>query len=331
MSKDIVKRCNGIYSAIEMKLKEKLLASGWDPSYSDHMSLRLKTIGPSEEMARPYMVVSCAPDIEELMNSIFQLPEVVRLLSTHQTNGHPLGQLIIPYPPRYTNDQFDTRVFYRESANCLDETYCGAEIILRNGPEDQDRQGLRATFGGMLEVSYGRMGIRHYGMTVGHAIRSFQRNLVTSTMVAPSMPLTHSADVSSFTSNPPASFIGQALDPQDLPGVKSGRSIPSHDWALFEVSSPRPNLATPPQPATTGEKSNAHPILIPEKPHFQDGISPPVLLLGASGCSRYGELSEAPARLWIAQTEDFVDAYMLEMSELSGKFPHRISQHKSCP
>lgn len=190
VSKDIVKRCNGIYSAIEMKLKEKLLASGWDPSYSDHMSLRLKTIGPSEEMACPYVVVSCAPDIEELMNSVFQLPEVVRLLSNYQTNGHPLGHLIIPYPPRYTNDQFDTRVFYRESVNCLDETYCGAEIILRNGPEDQDRQGLRATFGGMLEVSYGRMGIRHYGMTVGHAIRSFQRNLVTSTMVAPSMPLT---------------------------------------------------------------------------------------------------------------------------------------------
>lgn len=115
--------------------------------------------------------------------------------------------------------------------------------------------------------------------------------------------------------------LGQPLDPRQLPGVTAGRADLAYDWCLFELNGPRLNRAIHPCGNPIDDELGSvttHPILVAENPHFHDGTSDPVLVLGAAAGPRRGEISGVQARIWLAHSECFVDAYVLETDDDEG-------------
>jgi hypothetical protein len=116
--------------------------------------------------------------------------------------------------------------------------------------------------------------------------------------------------------------VGRPLATEQLPGITANRVRHAYDWGLFEISRPQPNRAVHPSGEELNPASSSdtfHPILNAQKPHFQDITSDPVLLLGGTSGTRRGELSRSTARIWLADSEDFVDAYVMETDGTYGK------------
>jgi hypothetical protein len=308
------------YNSIRPLIEARLLAHLEADRRPFTMVPRL--VGRTEGSATVHIVMFCAPNLEEIVNGIFTSAPVQDLLRLPSSDVS-LGFVVIPRSPTMTNALVDTHVFCHPSYTSTHNTYCGAPILLKLGNKDTGQEFLgRATFGGIVKATYGDGETRFYGMTANHPIESLQKQHDTIVTEEPSQGRAkdNMFDLSHWISD--NAVIGQPLNLRELPGVSANRASPSYDWSLIQMKNSRQNLASQNlQPSENGsfQLGRSHSILIAQKPHFNDGVSESVLLLGATSGALFGELLSVPASIYLVQSERFVDAYMLEVKKGNGK------------
>lgn len=319
-NKDAIQHGLGVRHAIEGKIQEVVFAK--DPNRLRDVGVEFRMVGKTFDAATLHILIFCAPDLEEPLQKILQLPVVIELQRSSRENIPRLDILVIPKPVKQTSDEVMIDACGQRAFFARHNTYCGSPVILRGGTNETLQKVTRkGTFGGVLKVTYGSGKTSFHGMTAGHTVEEM---LHECTALLPG----------SHTGPPPQhdgfdalewiaydDVLGRVLLTTDFPGVAAGRSTLTHDWALFDVAIPLPNTVSRTYRTAHHEPSDSQDrqILIAEKPHFPDEISAAVQLLGATGGPRDGELSSLPARLWLARNKCFVDAYMLDVSHGDSK------------
>jgi hypothetical protein len=296
------------------------------------MSLKLRIVGEDDLDAALRLVIFCAAEVEERVRSVMGSSRVQNFLSSpvilnSRRNDVPdLEYRIIPKAPRGRSAEWDVNVCCENTFADDKRTFCGAPIMLRAGTRGSGHiRCTHATFGGIIKIVYGDGTFSLYGMTAGHTVQTLQTEQDKKKQFSNlDGPL---GEIEGWICE--HNILGNVLDLDNLPGVTARHARPSHDWALFSLESYRQNVVvdTPERVIQDNRDDNVtqrdlQHILIPQRPTFKDNRSEPVLLVGGMRGTRRGELSNMPARLWIGQTECFVDAHTLELNDdHEGKFP----------
>ena len=308
----------GIRLAIEARLQKEVITFGREPWH--HLAVQAEVVGRSEEEAAVHVLVVCAPYLEDLLNGVLAKEEIQCLLTIpHSTTT--LGYLVVPVPPTSTSTHLGIDVCSQTSYFSTYDTHCGAPILLTTRGDQPSRKVLQqATFGGIIKVSFGQQAVCYYGMSAGH-ILSKPQDPNTGSPEGSTSSVSYDTGVTGWISSD--NVLGQPLDPQQLPGITANHTNLAYDWSLFEVAEPHANRAIHPSSEELSIKANpieAHSILMADIPHFQDDESDPVIMLGAVAGSRRGELLSIPARIWMAYSDSFVDAYVLEINQSKGSY-----------
>ena len=313
-NKDALRHGRGVRHAIEGKIQEDVFAK--DPSRPRDVSIELRMVGKTFDAAKLHVLIFCAADLAESLEAIIKLPVVFELRRSSRETVPQLEITVVPRSIRLASDDLTIDACGQRAFFARHRTYCGSPVILRTNLQQPSQTLTRkATFGGVLKVTYGSGETGFHGMTAGHAVNDMVQEC---TAVIPGLHTESSTKRNGFD---PLEWIsdddvlGRVLLPLAFPGVSASRSTLTHDWALFDVANPLPNMVTQVQHALAHEPEGLQnrPILIAEKPHFPDDISAAVQLLGATEGPRDGELSSLSARLWLSHNECFVDAYMLNL------------------
>jgi hypothetical protein len=198
----------------------------------------------------------------------------------------------------------------------------------------------KATFGGVIEATFEDGRSIQYGMTAGHAVEDFlSTNSAESSEVdseddsdseedvqaqnhlpaqqSPSLKLADDwLQDSSLDSWDSLAYtpLSSVLNNNKLPGVLARRALPSLDWALFEIDSPKPNVLCTLEYSEQPEKGT---LRIASRPGFGDNLCDPVIMMGSSGLKR-GRLSSLPGAILRGNSKAFVQTYMLELDEGHG-------------
>jgi hypothetical protein len=258
-----------------------------------NFATHLENVGKILETARPTLVVFCAPQAERTVRDFFRSPDAQQQLRFIDASIRPPEYLVLPQAPKFASADQTVEVICQNSYTERRETYCGAPIMFPSFVGNQPSGSSQlATFGGVVKITLGNEETQFLGMSAGHATEMLDDSSCDQANV--------SMDKASTITDwiPRGSGLGNVLKPDAYPGVTAGRAKQSHDWSLFTVNSPRFNRAY--HPNAQGEDAAdvaSHMILQAEKPVFHDDVSDPVLLLGATGGTRQGELSSVPTRL----------------------------------
>lgn len=289
---------------------------------SRQLAVKVRVIGKTKQDARVRLVVLCKPEVEDSVQKAMNGNYVADILSYNRSNIPQLDFLVIADAPNLVSKHLDVDVYCNNSFALNCDTFCGAPILLQHPGKDSNYESRRlGTFGGMIEVTYAE-NTQLLGMTAGHAAELLQRNQLVE------YSETEDECTGAFKLGGLGSWIcehnvlGTVLDTSSMPAVSDGKVVKSHDWALFEVKEPRPNLAvhtSSHQAGVASEDVTTHDILQAELPQFNDDLSDPVLLLGGTKGTRRGELSSLPASICIGDTP--VDAYTMEIHEGEGMYP----------
>jgi hypothetical protein len=277
---------------------------------SQKLAVNVKVIGKTKQDARARLVVFCVPEVEEVVRKEMNGSYVTDILSYHRYNIPKLDFLVIADAPTMVSKYLDVNISSNNFFTHHCDTFCGAPILLQSSRKDSNNESKQlGTFGGMIEVTYSG-GTQLFGMTAGHNIEHLQKKQVVTNLGIEDSCSNAFVDLGGWICE--HSIIGAVLDTSAAPAVANGIVTQSHDWALFEVKEPRPNLANHP----LSEDVASHEILKAERPLFNDDLSDPVLLLGGTKGTRRGELSSLPAFICISDT--LVEVFTLELHEGGG-------------
>lgn len=298
--------------AIAARLKEAVEAHGRNPGYS--LSFSLERLGINEQSATLHVVVCCANYLEDVLNNTLA-SETFQSLLTVPTNGEVLKYVVVPDAPRNLNAKLDLDVISAHAAAC--GTHCGAPLMIR---DHKSGTGRFATLGGIVKATYGNGRVRYFGMTAGHVMCSGQQEDLAAESNRHLPSKENNAVHSDY--NDLKNLLGQPLDPRKLPGVSADHPGSAYDWSLVEIRDPQPNQTMHQNQGTgidVAACTDSYPILVAKHPYSEDSTSDTVLLLSAVGRERRGVLDIVPASIWLAHSEDFGNAYMLELNDGSGK------------
>jgi hypothetical protein len=322
VNEDAIKSYRKVLLSIEDELTDAIPASDITT-----MSLKLRIIGEDDLDAALRLVIFCAAEVEERVRSVMGSSRAQNLLSSpvilnSRRNDVPdLEYRIIPKAPRGRSAEWDFDVCCENTFVDDKRTFCGAPIIFRAGAHGPGHtRCTHGTFGGTIKIVHGDGTFSLHGMTAGHAVQTLHTEQVTKKQSGGSDGFIGGIERWICEHN----ILGTVLNLDDLPGVTSRHARPSHDWALFNLESYRPNVVVD-VPCSyiddqfskddSVKKEDLQQVLFSQRPIFNDNLSEPVLLVGGMKGSRRGELSNLPARLWIGQAECFVDAYTLELND----------------
>jgi hypothetical protein len=312
IDEDTLKHYYRVRPIIEGLLIDELTASGFD---AGTVSTRLVVIGKTEEEATPRLIVFCELDAESIVRTLLTSEHVTPYLRPREQSVPRLEPHIVPRGPNLTSACLDISICCNNIFADEHTTYCGAPVMLTSGCRGlYQKRKRQATFGGVIRVDRGNGETDLYGMTAGHVVEELlmQERLQDSDGQLP-------WEMHGWMCE--HNIMGNVLDQNMLPGVAAGQAQPSHDWALFNVTTPRPNTVVPmaSQHRGVSDYVAAHQILVAKRPKFEDETSDPVLLLSSIHGTQRGELTNHHARIWIGQSKIFVNAYMLELEEGHGR------------
>jgi hypothetical protein len=267
-----------------------------EPSHS--MIIRPGTIGKTEEDAALHLVVICEPELETSVRSFFTQPHIADGI-LRAPNGEKLGFFIISATPRMRSEDLDISVHCQDHFASSGRTYCGASIMLKTASHRQSGAKVRhATFGGIIKVIYGNGGERFFGVTAGHAVDEVIGGEEENEKMIEKRAYELEIRDNSWASE--QNSLGKVKNHKEFPGITAGQAKLSHDWAIFDLETLRPNEAIKPecnQNKAAVEENGSHSILKASRPAFQDGLGESVLLLSGSHGSQRGELSTLQARM----------------------------------
>ncbi|KAJ4362385.1 hypothetical protein N0V83_010478 [Neocucurbitaria cava] len=314
--KVITEEYRNIRRALEKRLEDVLVAARQNVR---NLGIHLESVGRNYAEAKPKLVVLCAPETEDAVHTFFQLDYVKTLLLLNNTL---LEHIIVPQAPTNVSADSNIRVLAQQTYGVGRVSFCGTQITF--SPDIRRRKASNprlATFGGMVKATFGNGEIRFLGTSAGHAVEHLRDEYLSVDANESDSDQIGGEVFDLLDWIPIESAIGNILLPEIFHGVTAGRTTPSYDWSLFTVSSPRPNEVNEVNHSSSDVENDGtsnvrlHSILKAENPLFQDDISDPVLLLGAVGGNRRGELSSVPTRIWLAGSEGFVDAYLLQLQD----------------
>jgi hypothetical protein len=299
------------------------------------MTTRILVLGKSETDAAPYLVVLCSP---KLCGKVRSFMSSKRVRELYQPEG--LKTIVVDYPPRMTSAILDIDVCLNSVPTANQITFCGSPITLVDKSHRPSCiRKRKATFGGVIEATFEDGSSKQYGMTAGHAVENLlstsgaesyevdcsedsdgedvQRQDSVPAQQSASLKITddwpqHSSFGvwGSFSSD--YESLGSVLDNNNFPRVIAGRTPLSHDWALFEINSPKPNVL-----CNSESSEEKRPLKIASRPGFCDNLCDPVIMMGSSGLKR-GRLSSLPGAILRGNSKSFVKTYMLELDGGNG-------------
>lgn len=283
--------------------------------------IQAMVFGEVEAEAKLHVVVFCAPLMERAFNEMFASSPVQELLELPYP-GRSLGFLVIPESPSPVAAYVDIDVCCQAGYASEHRTHCGAPAIFRarhniNGYCDTFRQG---TIGGIVQVSYSDGKTQLYGMTAGHVPSNLQGEVrLRSAAQDDAMKPDPTFNVLEWISDD--NVLGSLIETRELPEIIAGHAEVTHDWALIDVTNPRPNRAIPTTIAKGIETVRGHSILIAATPNAHALIPDTVVLLGGTAGSRHGEFSKLPAEIWSEDGGCFIDVYILKLVAGTGMLP----------
>jgi len=309
-NEEALRHYESISPTIEGLLCRSITELGYDPSCT--MIMRLAVVGNTQENARFCLLVFGKPELEDSIRAFFGSASIAPLLNPGYIGVPNIPPIFIARDPALRCSVVDVGLCCPVPQSSA--TYCGFPIVLRASQASSGQTLTRkATFGGIIKIIDLQGDSQLYGITAGHAVQELLQHSEWPT--ASTALFASSSTDASVTSTywHEKHTVGHILDHSQLPGVSAGRATPLYDWALFTTASPRPNQAH--NAGKAAEMLNSsHDILAAEKPRFYSGVSDTVIILDGTSGTRHGEMSSLPARIWIAQSKSFVDAYSLELS-----------------
>lgn len=312
------------------------------------LSIKLKVLGESVETSKPWIVVLCDKAISRRVKQYFNQPHVkIQYQPCNTDPDLPSFQLMVcERPPRPMASTEYPEVYGPYWANMAGPpTLCGTIIRIYTA------DGMRiATFGGIIKVTDSEKIESFYGMTAGHIIvqpPSEEEELESDQSPGEEntepddvylsddqeifeLELSSEDDYTSMNVDPASSVPQtQGQTPQSESswskiGYISTHSQLSHetqrnlDWALVKIEDPqqyRPNLLV--SPIITNYLTSG----VLKEPSYRH--RPVVLLTGTNG-KKYGMISMPMSFLYLAPGKNFVETFVVTMSDGSGKDPSRI-------
>lgn len=312
------------------------------------LSIKLKVLGESVETRKPWIVVLCDKTISRRVKQYFNQPHVKIQYQPYNTDPDlPSFQLIVcERPPRPMASAEYPEVYSPYWANMAGpSTLCGTLIRIYTA------DGMHiATFGGIIKVTDSEKIESFYGMTAGHIIAqpaSEEEELGSDQSTGEEntepddvylsddqeifeLELSSEDDCSSMNADAASSvpeIQGQTPESESSwlkIGYISTQSQHSHetqrnlDWALVKIEDPqqyRPNLLV------STIISNYLTSGVLKEPSYRH--RPVVLLTGTNG-KKYGMMSMPMSFLYLAPGKNFVETFVVTMSDGSGKDPSRI-------
>lgn len=291
--------------------------------------IRLMMVGVSHNDANPHIVVFCKPKYKSVVRRFFDQNHVTELCNSSATEGRRFKLHVEGSAPRLR--QAVVQVI-TDSSPRLPETLCGTPISLQH-PSGRARN---ATLGGVIKLVDSLGEFKLYGISAGHTLEVLKDDEGAEDIFEDveddtddeieeavngeakdhgrrSGTLSEAIDVSSdswvFTKSEVSGVSVQE------PQVSGSGPSKRHDWALFDMSSYRPNVVR-------GEHGrNIH---LSTKTPGQNSPRDVYLLSGSGqhephGVCKKGILSPASGRIALGPTLELVDAYMLTLSDTSGK------------
>jgi hypothetical protein len=333
---DTMKRFNEVRERVQKLLEGR--RSKWirnDPNPGG-MTIRILVLGKSEADTAHYLVILCSPKLCGRVRSFMRSKPVKELY-----NPEGLKTIVVEHAPRMTSAILDIDVCLNNTHAANQITFCGTPILLADkshGPSCVRKR--KATFGGVIEATFEDGRSIQYGMTAGHAVEDLlstssaegsevdseddpdseedvqaqeppQARQSASLKLADDWLRDSSSDPWDASDYTP---LASVLDSNNLPGVVARRALSSHDWALFEIDSPKPNVLCTLEYSEHLDKGT---LKIASRPGFCDNLSDPVIMMGSSGLKR-GRLSSLPGAILTGNSKSFVQTYMLELDEGNG-------------
>lgn len=294
-------------------------------------TIRIMVLGSSEADISPYLVIFCSP---ELCGKVGKFLKSKRVKELYEQEG--LKIQIVEHPPRQTSAVLSIDVCLKDQPTSKKNTFCGLPILFVDNSGGPSRvQTRKATFGGVIEVTFDDGRSMQYGLTAGHAVEDLLLteahefseesddedlpawNSVAAQPSARPIPGDGGSCEASFDA---WGFSGQArfatvIDNNRLHGVMNGTAQPLHDWALIHIDSPKPNVV---YSSDLFKEVEERFLMVASRPAFSDGLCDPVLMMTFSGLKN-GRLSSLPGAILRGRSTSFVQTYMLELDEGQGE------------
>lgn len=328
--KDTLERFKEVNRETQTLLAKKITNWNRGNSNPSETAFRLLALGKSESEASYYLVVFCSPKLCGRVRTFLRSKDVKDI---YHKEG--LKILVVEVPPRRTSAVLDIDVCLDNTRTTNQITFCGSPVLLINNLHGLSHvQTRKATFSGVIEVNFEDGKSIQYGMTAGHAVEdllsacSADSYGVNNTAVSDYEQALQKQDPIAtqeiagarlesdwlWEDSSDRALFGNILDNKKLPGVLAETVHPSHDWALFEMNSPKPNLVCDSEISGQVEKRS---LMIASRPSFNDKLCDPVLMMAASGLKR-GRLSSLPGAIMSGSSKSFVETYILELDEGHG-------------
>jgi hypothetical protein len=316
------------------------------------LTLALRVIGTTESNASTRLVLYCPPKYYKLASKFFKTLDAKELCESKDRTLPRLEGFVIPCTQKAISEKLDIDVCASQAITSAQSTLCGIPIQFINTSQESSSGAIRrSTLGGVIKVVHKNGDLSLYGLMAGHGVEECQSALSDQSTAqiddnensdesdddsddeGPSWPPLEEFEQQSIDlkdSNQAWNFsdgnlLGQVIDSTRLLPPTPSNKIPSHDWALVDLESPKPNeLCATDQYGVL----QRHPLLVASRPSFNDGLSDPVTLISGSHGPRIGELSRHPTRILIGSSEKFVKAFILSLKEGTGKTKKHGAEHK---
>ncbi len=175
---DAVKHFQNIRPTIEGLLIDDIKTARLDNPNPQPISIRYLLVGKREEEPAPHLVVFCPPDVEKIVQSFFESPLAKLLLDPPRRPVPRLQVLIVPCAPKEKLAHLGIDVRCDSITTSDQTTFCGAPISLskttRGACAGRKR---KATFGGVIKITFGQGESKLYGITAGHILNGLKNDV----------------------------------------------------------------------------------------------------------------------------------------------------------
>lgn len=291
--------------------------------------IRLTMVGVSHNDAGPHIVVFCKPKYKSVVRRFFDQDHVAELCNTSGTGDRRLKLHVEGSAPRLRQAMVQV---ITDSSPQLSKTLCGTPISLEH-PSGRARN---ATLGGVIKLVDSLGEFRLYGISAGHTLEALEDDESAEDIFE---------DVEDDTDDEIEEAVnGEAKDhghrfgtlsePKDISSDSwafaksevSGVSVQEppvsglgfakrHDWALFDMSSYKPNVVRGEHGRNIHLSTKTPGQTSPRDVYLLSGSGP----RGPHDLCKKGVLLPASGRIALGPTLELVDAYMLTLSGTSSK------------
>lgn len=328
-----------IQTHFERQLREYLLAHPKRGETCYPLWIRLMMVGKSCDDADVHIVVFCKPKYKPVVRRFFEEDYVTQLCNTSGTRSGPFKLHVEGRAPRLR--QAVIKVI-TDSSPALPQTLCGTPISLQH-PSGRTRN---ATLGGVIKLVYRHGVYRLYGISAGHTLEELDTEddeTAEHTFDDGDDDTDDETGMEEVENGehkdqePRSSLDGNSRASSEINDISlhswvfakpkvSGMSVQApqfsssgtakrHDWALFEMSSYKPNKVREDTRRDIHMSTETPGQTGPRDIYLLSGSGPH----GTHDVCKKGVLSPSCGRIALGPSLELADAYILRLSDTSCK------------